>query len=151
MAAAAILLAAMMLAMAPGSPLARPLRRWLLEKPVAWLGQQSLHKLALLAIGFMVVMVLAIASPELLPFMGALGDTAILEVALAIWLAGMAGGLLNMWRRAIDLAALLVRVARHVATRRRRARPRSRHKPGQPAPPRPDDSAPEPRRRRAFA
>lgn len=151
MLASTTLLALAMLAMLPGSPFSKPLHHWLVEKPVDWAHRQNPRRLALLAIGFAAVAVLAMAAPEMLPLMGMFGDTAILEVFAAIWLAAMVGSVAGAWRRAVGLASRLARLARRVATFRRRARPRDRRKPGEPAPHRPDDSKAEPGGARAFA
>jgi hypothetical protein len=140
-----------MLAMPPGSPVARPLHRWLVERPVDWLSRQGPRKAALPAIGFVVLAALAISAPELLPLISALGDTAGLEVLIAVWLAGMAGSLRGTWPRSMHLASGLARIALRNVLARPRARPRSRRNPVDQTPARRDDIPDEPGLARAFA
>lgn len=137
----ALLLAMATIAIAPDLPISRKFRSWLVDRPVRWLADASPAKIALKLSSFLLLIVLAVAAPELVMLSGALADAAMVEVLLAVWLAATFGGLRGAWRRVLHLASRAASLMRRTTLALRRARPRTRRKPAERQPPDHDDAS----------
>jgi hypothetical protein len=132
----------------PETASARWLRRVLVDKPADWISRLTPTKIAVALLLLPAFLVLMTSAPELLPLMATVGDAALfVEMLLMLWLASVAGGLRDTWKRIVSFAAAVARLARFATPGRRGARRKRSAK----RPSKPSDPADEPGAAWAFA
>jgi hypothetical protein len=113
---------ALMLAF-PKTPAGKWLHRILVEAPSQFIAELSWAKVGTALLTGAAFILFALASPEILPVIFAVGmDAAMVEMMIAVWLASVSGGFTGAWRATARGAATAARLVRSILSPRNRQR-----------------------------
>lgn len=129
-----LLLVMAVMAIFPETPLARHLRRLLVEAPAKLLSETTFKQAVLGILSSLTVAAIFILAPEIFALLAAIGDVSVLvDVILLVSALGIRSSLQNAYRRARDTIAAATGVlgcAFQKARRLARVRDKRRRKPG---------------------